>query len=75
MSQSFPLSIFCRNVHNLRLRHGLSLLEMAGLLEITGAELAAIESGYVPRSVTVDVLFCIQRRFGIRPSQMVEPLF
>lgn len=75
MTHKTTLSFFCRNLHVLRLRHGLSLMEMAALLQLPPAELAAIESGTVPRSVTVDVLFHILTHFGIRPGQMLSDDF
>ena len=63
---------FCQNVKRLRSRYCLSQEEMADKLKISKRELEEIECGFIPNSVTVELLFQIQKSFAISPQKLFE---
>ncbi len=62
--------IFCENVKYLRAVNELSKSEMAQILGISVKSLTSIEEGVVPPRLSCDVVFKIQDRFGIAPTNM-----
>ena len=66
--------ILCSNVKSIRTSAKIGVEEMAQKLGITVSELEAIESGVIPESVTVEILFRINTHFGIHPKNMFDPI-
>lgn len=66
--------ILCSNVKVIREKKKIGAEEMAQKLGITVTELEAIESGVIPESVTVEILFRINTHFGIHPKNMFYPI-
>ena len=62
---------FCYNVRELRMREGLSLTRMAGIMGITRKTLCSIEAGVIPPRTSSSVLFRIHKDFGISPRELV----
>lgn len=54
----------------MREKLGVSMKEIAGILEITVEQLEAMERGVLLPEVDVGILYCIYDKFGIWPSQM-----
>ena len=65
MKKDRDYAIFCENVKRLRRKNCLSRREMAKCLHIGVATLVLIESGILPKWVTVNIMFQIYWRFGI----------
>ena len=63
---------FCENIRQLRRKLGVSVEEMAQILEITIECLTALENGVLLREVDVGILFLIYDRYGIPYSKMFE---
>lgn len=59
------LGEFMRNVAALRKNNGLSKRRMAALLGVSVRTLNMLESGVFPPRLRVDVVFRIQKHFGI----------
>ena len=66
------LKNFCRNVAWLRKQNGLSKREMAKRLGIGIATLDKIERGEFPSRMGIEVLFSIQKHFGISPKHQLS---
>lgn len=64
------LALFCRNVRVLREKHGLSLGEMARILELTEELLMLLESGILMDEMDIRILEHIYHRFGIMPGAL-----
>lgn len=62
---------FAHNVAVLRQRHGLTKTAMAHLLHISVKTLTRLESGDIPRGLSVDVLFHAYVHFGIPPRKLL----
>ena len=67
MSSKGDFQNICANIRYLRMTHGLSRTVMARKLGITIKTLDLLESGIMPRSCTVRLLFHIQKNFGVSP--------
>ncbi|MBO5355512.1 MAG: helix-turn-helix transcriptional regulator [Clostridia bacterium] len=65
---------FCQNIKQLRKMYCLSQKEMADKLKISKGELERIENGFLPESVTVELLFQVQKNFAVRPQELFEDL-
>lgn len=63
------LQTFAHNVAWLREHYGLSKSEMARIMGIGVSSLNKIERGEIPPRLGVDVLFAIQKHFGMSPSE------
>ena len=70
MNNHRDIEIFCHNVAFLRKQHKLSRKEMAKRLEIGVWCLTRIEQGLFPPRLGCNVVFCVYKQFGIRPSQL-----
>ena len=67
-------NIFCENIKQLRLRNRLSKKEMAKILNVGIKTINVIESGTIPKRLTVKILIIIQDRFSITPSSLFSSL-
>lgn len=65
---------FMNNIVWLREKHGLSNDEMAKILGISSDSLNKIENGELPPLISVDVIFNIQKHFGILPKNQFVKL-
>ncbi len=63
------LEIFAHNVAWLRKHYGFSKSKMARIMRIGIPSLNKLERGEIPPRLGVDVLFAIQKQFGICPSE------
>ena len=69
------LTVFTHNIVWLRRYYGLSKTRMAKMMGIGVRSLNQIEQGTIPPRLTVEVLFAIQRQFGISPSLLLQKPF
>ena len=65
------LEDFCRNVHYLRKKNGLTQKETAKLLHIGVESLRKIEAGELPPRLGVEVLFYAQTAFSVPFSRLL----
>lgn len=70
MNHKKEIHIFCKNIKRLRETERLTQKEMAERLGIGVSSLIKLEKGILPPRLTCEILFCIQRRFGIPPEKM-----
>ena len=70
MENKYYLNTFCNNIVNLRKIFRLSKREMAKKLRIGVKSLTMIESGQVPKRLSVEVLFWVHENFGITPGEI-----
>jgi len=68
------LERFCRNVRAVRLHHGLSISQMAEILELTDHLLVLLESGVVTEEMDIRILEQIFIHFGILPNQLLTEI-
>lgn len=64
--------IFCKNIKELRESHHLTKTEMARRLKISIPTLNKIESGELPKRLTVKVIYAIVDEFNIRADDLFE---
>ncbi len=69
------LEIFTHNIMWLRRHYGLSKKRMADMLKIGLWSLNKIEKGEVPPRLTIEVLFVVQKCFGISPTSLLQKPF
>ncbi len=62
--------IFCRNIKKLRVSHNLTKTEMAKILKISMHTLNKIESGELPKRLTVKVIYAIVDEFDISADDL-----
>ena len=62
--------VLTQNIRILRKKHSLTKQEMARILKIGTGSLRKLENGELPQKLSVEVLFEIQRYFGISPYNM-----
>ncbi len=74
MNKNYEIKVFCENVQYLRMSNNLSYKEMADILHISVKTLKLLEAGELTRSVGVDVVWRINKYFGITPSQQFKYL-
>ena len=60
------------NIAYLRKRHGFSKKKMAEILNIGVWSIDRIEEGVLPERLKVDVVFEIEKYFGIHPAELFE---
>lgn len=65
---------FIKNIIYLREKHSFSKETMAKKLGISVYSLNLIEKGQIPKGVTVEILFKIEKEFGLLPSQQFVKL-
>ena len=70
MKKETEIMFFCENIKALRKINNLSKKEMAKLIGIGTKSLTLIENGRLPPRLGCDVLFEIQKNFGIAPKTM-----
>ena len=70
MKKETEIMFFCENIKALRKINNLSKKEMAKLIGIGTKRLTLIENGRLPPRLGCDVLFEIQKNFGIVPKTM-----
>lgn len=68
------IKIFMKNIAYIRKKHGLSKREMAKLLKIGVESLNKLESGELPKRLSVKVLFEIERHFGVLAAEQFTVL-
>lgn len=61
---------FCRNVKKLRANNFLTKTEMARKLKISMYTLNKIESGELPRRLTVEIIYAIVDEFDIKAEDL-----
>ena len=69
------IEIFTYNIAWLRRYYGFTKKKMAELLKISIWCLNQIEKGKVPPRLTIEILFAVQRQFGISPSVLFRKPF
>ena len=65
-------NILCKNIKILREKNKLSKKEMAKCLGIGVIALSKLESGILPKRLSVKILFLIERDFGIEAHRFVR---
>lgn len=70
MKKETEITLFCENIKALRKINKLSKKDMAKLIGIGTKSLTLIENGRLPPKLGCDVLFKIQKEFGIAPQTM-----
>ena len=70
MNKETEIMLFCENIKSIRKTNKLSKKEMAKLIDIGTKSLTLIENGRLPPKLGCDVLFKIQKEFGIAPKTM-----
>ena len=68
------IKIFCTNLKSLRKRNGLTYDEMAKILKISPENLEMVENGIFPDDVPFDIVFYIQRHFGVSVQMIFKEL-
>lgn len=68
MNKETEIMLFCENIKSIRKTNKLSKKEMAKLIGIGTKSLTLIENGRLPPKLGCDVLFEIQKKFGIAPK-------
>ena len=66
------MEVFTHNIRWLRKKHGLSKRKMAELLGIGLWSLNRLERGQIPPRMTIEILFAVQKHFGISPAAQLE---
>lgn len=66
------MEVFTHNIRWLRKKHDLSKRKMAELLGIGLWSLNRLERGQIPPRMTIEILFAVQKHFGISPSAQLE---
>ena len=67
--------IFMLNMTWLRRTHGLSKKQMSKICHISIQSLNKIESGILPPKLNVDIVFHIQKHFGIPAADLFKELY
>ena len=74
MSTKEEISIFCENIKTLRTREGLSREQMAQRLGTDAKTIELIENKIIPEKLGCDIIFKINKEFGILPKDIFLPL-
>ena len=69
------ISNFTNNIAYLRKKNGLSKKEMAKALNISLYALNKIERGDIPKRISVDIIFNLQKHFKISPEKQFKKIF
>ena len=70
MNKETEIMLFCENIKSIRKTNKLSKKEMAKLIGTGTKSLTLIENGRLPPKLGCNVLFEIQKEFGIAPKTM-----
>lgn len=74
MSIKEEVLIFCENVKTLRTREGLSREQIAQRLGTDAKIIESIENKIIPEDLGCDIIFKINKEFGILPKDIFLPL-
>ena len=66
------IDVFTENITYLRKENNLSLKQMSEILNISTYCIRKIEKGILPHNLKVDILFKIEKHFGIFPQIFVS---
>ena len=66
------INILAQNMRVLRENNGLSKKEMAKRLGIGVCSLSKLESGILPKRLSVEVIFVIERDFGVEAHRFIR---
>ncbi len=66
------LTRFCQNIKALRTMHNLSKTKMASMLKISKKSLETIESGTIPKRLSLEILTAVIIHFGITPHELFK---
>lgn len=72
MNTNQYITAFCNNVKRIRLELGLSKEEMAERLNISVKSLSIIESGSIPKRLSVQIIYTICDEFKITTSEVLN---
>ena len=67
------ITVFCRNIQHIRKKYYLSEKSMAMLMGIHEEDLLEIESGRLPKHISVEVLFRLQDIFDLPAGEFLTP--
>lgn len=73
MKNNYEIAVFGENIRKLRYRENLSKQKMAKKLGIGVQSLSLIESGILPKRLSVCILYRIYKEFNITPSGIFSP--
>ena len=65
---------FINNIAYLRKKNGLSKKEMANVLNISVYVLSKIEKGELPKKLSVEIVFNLQKHFKISPEKQFKKM-
>ena len=68
------LNNLAHNICRIRRQYGYSKRKMAELLRLAPSDIERIERGDIPMDMSVEVLFLIERHFGIHPKDLFSEL-
>ena len=68
------ISNFTNNIAYLRKKNGLSKKEMAKALNISIYALNKMERGDIPKRISVDIIFNLQKQFKISPEKQFKKI-
>ena len=68
------IAILCHNIRQLRRKENLSKREMARKLAIGEYSLTKIEKGILPPRLSCEIIFQIDKEFGIRPKELFSTI-
>ncbi len=63
-----------QNVKKIREENGLSISQMAKLLEVKTSSIIKLEQGELAEDIYLDILFIIEREFGIEPRRILSEM-
>lgn len=63
---------FLSNIAWIRKYYGISKKNMAKLLKIGVADITCIETGKIPSELSAEIIFIVQKRFGVAPADLLE---
>ena len=74
MEKESDAIILCQNIKFLRQKHNLSKTQMSQFLGVSIKTLNRLEDGILPPRISCELIFRIQRQFGIQPRQLFDIL-
>ena len=60
---------FVENIRDLRIKNGLSKTQMAEKLDVSVYTIRKLENGIMPKRLSIEVVFKIEKEFGIKASK------
>ena len=70
MKETNDEKILCQNIKFLRQKHKLTKTQMSQILGVSIKTLNRLENGILPPRISCELIFRIQRHFGIQPRQL-----